>query len=328
MIDRDRLYSCVSQYFGPIEPSTNNWHSATCPYCGKPKLAVNFDQLVAKCWKGCFRGFIVDLIKSYLGISYFETRELIESMEPGLLRLPSSITKCRKSDLILPRGFNPILSGDTILGERARNYLTGRGFDLNYMDRMGVGYCDQVDTDQKKNYFGYIIIPFKQRGLLAYYIGRDFIDNYPRYKNPEAAEYGVGKSDVLFNEEALYLNDKIFLTEGWACAATFGQTGVSMQGSTPSTIQKNIIIKSDIKEVVVVPDAGYYMNGLQTARDFINHKEVKVLNLDHFEAQGKGKDVNEIGLQPILDLEKSTPLLDMGKLFKAIRNYERPIGTR
>lgn len=317
MINRDKLYSCVSQYFGPIEPSTNNWHSATCPYCGKPKLAVNFDQLVAKCWKGCFKGFIVDLIKGYLGISYFETRELIESMEPGLLRLPSSITKCRKSDLILPKGFNPILSGDGVFAARARNYLISRGFDLNYMDRLGVGYCDQVDEDIKMDFFGRIIIPFKRRGLLAYYIGRTFIDDYIRYKNPPTEKTGTGKSDLLFNEEALELCDSVYLVEGWSDACTLGSAGLSYQGNIISTIQKNSILKSPVREIVLIPDGdGFYRQGLDMARDFIPHKKVKVLNMTSFYEQGLGKDVNLIGKERVLQLEKQTDWLTMGTLYR------------
>jgi DNA primase len=215
-------------------------------------------------------------------------------METGIVRLPAGISRVKKSDLLLPTGYKTILTGDNLLAKRARTYLKSRGFDLNYMDRIGVGYCDESHDDFKKNFFGYIIIPFKKRGLLSYFIGRDFIGNFPRYKNPETAEFSVGKADVLFNEEAIYLETKIYLTEGWADAATLGRAGISMQGSTPSTIQKNNIIKSDVEQVVVVPDAKFFMNGLQTARDFISYKKVKVLNMDKFLEYGK-KDVNEVG---------------------------------
>jgi len=45
-------------------------------------------------------------------------------------------------------------------------------------------------------------------------------------------------------------------------------------------------------------------------------KQVKVLNLNKFYARGLGKDVNEIGKDIIMDLEKETPYFDEKILFK------------
>jgi hypothetical protein len=328
-MNKEKAYSYVNQYFGPVNPSTNGWvDGGTCPFCGKKKLAYQPDYLIVKCWAGCFKGFLTDLIKIYQNISYFETRELIDSMEPGLTRLPHSVTKTKAIELILPIGYTPILSGETLLGIRARTYLTKRGFDLNYMDRLGVGYCIDEDKDPRMNFFGRIIIPFKRHGILSYYIGRTFINAYDRYKNPPTQQFGIGKADVLFNEEALLLEDSVFMTEGWSDSCTLGSNAISIQGSTPSTIQKNIIIKSSIKEIVIVPDAEFYIQGLQTARDFINYKKVKVLNLDPFKKQGLGKDANEIGKEKILELSNDTPYLTMGTLYKEIREYEKSFGSR
>lgn len=319
MIDREKVYTYFNRYHGPLSPSTHGWFDCICPICGKRKFAVNFDYLLAKCWTGCFKGFAIDVISIFHGINYFEARELVDSMEPGLTRLPNSLVKIKASDLILPDGYVPILSGDTILGERARNYLKGRGFDLNYLDRIGLGYCIEQNKVAADNYFGYIIIPFKRDGLLSYFIGRTFIDSYPRYKNPNRSTCGIGKSDVIFNEEALLLNDTVYQTEGWACAATIGPAGFSIQGTTPSTIQKNIVIKSGVKEVIIIPDAGFYKKGLEAAVDYINYKKVKVLNLDLFQQEGRGKDVNEIGKESVLGLAAETPYATLGFLYKEMK---------
>jgi hypothetical protein len=318
MIDREKVYTYFNKFHGPVTPSTNGWYSTRCPICGKEKFAVHFDYLIGKCWRGCFKGFLLDVISLYHGINYFETREIIDSMEPGLMRLPASLAKGKSSDMILPSGYMPILSGNEVIGNRARTYLEGRGFDLNYLDRIGVGYGSEK-APEEEDYFGYIIIPFKKRGLLVYFIGRDFIGNFPRYKNPPKEKYGIGKMEVFFNEEALFLQDKIYLTEGWACAATMGNNGVSQQGSTPSTIQKNTIIKSDVKEVIIVPDAGFYHCGLEAARDLIGYKKVKVLCLDAFQQAGLGKDINDIGKGLIQDKELETPYLTMGLLYKQLK---------
>jgi hypothetical protein len=319
MLDHEKAYTYMNRFHGPLTPSTHGWFDGVCPFCGKRKLAYHPDYMIVKCWVGCIKSFVTDLIHQFHGINYFEAGELIESMEPGLTRLPNSTSRIKASTLILPEGYTPILSGDTVLGERARNYLKGRMFDLNYLDRIGLGYCTEENKIAAENYFGYLIIPFKRDGLLSYFIARTFIDSFPRYKNPNRSTFGVGKSDVIFNEESLLLNDIVYQTEGWACAATLGSAGFSIQGSTPSTIQKNIVIKSGVKEVIIIPDAGFYKRGLETAVDYINYKKVKVLNLDRFQQEGKGKDVNEIGKEPVLDLVAETPYVTLGFLFKEMK---------
>lgn len=319
MVDREKIYAYFVKYHGPVQPSTNGWYTCECPFCGKYKFAINIEQLVGKCWRGCFNGFLVDVIQRYHGITHSETVDFIESLEMSIVsRLSPTVRRFKDCEMILPQGYKPILYGDTVMGIRARNYLKDRGFDLNYLDRIGVGYCDESASDSKENYFGYIIIPFKRKGLLIYFIGRDFIGNPERYKNPSKEKIGIGKAEVFFNEEALLLQSRVYLTEGWACAATIGEQGISMQGSVLGVKQRNIIMKSNIKELIIIPDAGYYMNGLDMAADLLPYKTIKVLNLNDFQKMNLGKDVNEIGRERILALETTLDWLNDGTLFKAL----------
>jgi hypothetical protein len=107
-----------------------------------------------------------------------------------------------------------------------------------------------------------------------------------------------------------------------------GSQGLSIQGSIPSTIQKNIILRSSVVEVIIIPDAGYYLNGLQTAQEFlinrdgfVNVKKIKVLNLNPFKEEGKGKDVNEIGIKSIFELYNNTQYMDIGYLYREKRKH-------
>jgi hypothetical protein len=258
----------------------------------------------------------------YHGIGYFEAHELIDSMDSGILRIPTTIARIKRiSKIKLPHGYHPILEGTTSLAYRAREYLQGRNFDLNYLDRIGVGYCNEEHKDPRLNYFGYIIVPFKRNGVLTYFLGRDYIDNFVRYKNPFKEDCGIGKSEVLFNEEALFIKKKIYLTEGWTCAATIGSAGVSHQGEKPGIIQRNTIIKSPVEEVIIVPDADFYVNGLITARNLMQYKKIKVVNLDWFQEKGIGKDVNELGKETLLMQEEKTPWMDSKFLYHQMKVY-------
>lgn len=320
---REKIYTYFERNHEEVKQSTNGWYTCECPYCGKKdKFAFNSDYKLVKCWRGCIRTMYVPyFIKDYYGVSYLEAIDIIENQNDRIIKIPSRITRATKKDIKLPPGFVPILSSSgNSLGERARRYLKNRGFDLNYLDVLGFGYCNEEAKTNDENFFGYIIIPFYKEGSLKYFIGRDFIGNYKRYKNPPKEKFGVGKSEVIFNEGALKYQDKIYITEGWSDAVSIGDQGVSTQGLSFSPHQISMFIKSDVKEIVIVPDVGAYEAGLLNAKNLIPYKKVKVLNLDEFEALGK--DVNSIGWDLIKDKEDDFEFLTMSKWFKEMRQWK------
>lgn len=322
MINKDKVYSLFNKRYGGLALSTNGWYDCRCPKCGKRKLAINFKYMVVKCWRGCYDStYVPEFIKNDFGINYFEAVEMIESQDTSTITIPKRIIKTRSDEIKLPNGYRTILSPNPgLVGQRAIKYLEKRGFDLNYLDMIGVGYCDKEDKDIRDNYFGYIIIPFKRNGVLVYFIGRNFMGDGLRYKNPARERYGVGKAEVLFNSDALSIYDKVYLTEGWACAASIGPKGISMQGSSLSSRQVAEINKSQVKEVVIIPDASFYKEGLKNAAKLLDFKKVKVMNLDWFEKSNMGKDVNEIGWDLVKSKQYEFEYLTKLKWYKAMRN--------
>lgn len=320
MIDEGQAFAYFDSVHGPLRPSTNGWYDGVCPYCADLKLAVTFEYNLVKCWK-CFpqKIFIIDFMQDIEGVRRFEAYEILESYESKPLDYTyTGHGQVEVSDVILPTGYQSILRGEGVLGDRARNYLTGRGFDLEHLDNIGVGYCNDHAEKKNEDYFGYIIIPFHKNGKLVYYIGRDFTDNFPRYKNPPKEMFGVGKSEFLFNETALHLHDKVYLTEGWADAATMGSNGVSYQGLDLGIFQSSAIIKSPVKEVVVVPDVGAYKHGLIQAKKLFDHIPVKVLDLSaHVK---RGKDINEMGARIVTGVEERTERLTWASMYNQLRN--------
>lgn len=303
MIDPDKIYSYIDDNHGPITKSTNGWYEAECPFCRSRKLYVHPDRNSIKCWKGCVRSSVTYFVKMYLACDYSEAKEILEGSMPRFRIQEHIAISPVKEDIALPDGFKPILGPKTPLGDRARNYLRARAFDMNYLDMIGIGYCDGED------YFGYIIIPFKKDGDIVYYIGRDFMDRGPkfRYKNPAQSQFGIGKSEVLFNEEALYLYDKVYLMEGWADAASIGNNGISIQGKSMSLQQWNIIKSSPVKEVVVISDLGAEKDALNILETLYKTKKTKLIKLTQF--KDFGKDVNAIGAHKVLGLEDKTPYI-------------------
>lgn len=303
-LDPDKLYSYFNDNHGPLTRSSKGWYEGMCPYCHSRKLVVHLDYAYVKCWKNCFpAGFAPIFVKNYLSCSYFDAYTILEEATPGLRIRDYMDTSPVRRDIVLPEGYKRILDGKSPFARGARNYLIGRGFDLNYLDMIGVGYSDDDD------YFGYIIIPFKKDGSIVYFIGRDFMNrgNKYRYKNPPQEEFGVGKSEVLFNEEALYMYDKIYLMEGWADAASIGNNALSIQGKSLSPFQWDIIKSSPVKEVVVISDLGAEMEALEMLEQLYKSKKTKLIKLTQF--KDLGKDVNAIGADKVLAIESQTPYI-------------------
>lgn len=327
-----RAYTYFSSKF-KLKKTTSGWWDFRCPFCGQlsdsMKMAVHFHYGVVKCWVCGYKESMVDFISDYEGCQISEAKRILRETEPSSVNLDrlNDLKAAKVSDVTLPYGYYSILEGENILGERARRYLSKRGFSLKELDRLGIGYVfhDKEDLPKEEDFFGYIIIPFKQQGKLVYYIGRDFIGNFLRYKNPQSGLFGVGKGDLLFNQDALEIFDECYFTEGWADALTIGRQGISTQGWSFSSIQKEIILRSSCERLIFVPDAGsdntgetFYEKAVKLGMEFLDYKEVQVLDLNRLSG---GKDVNELGKEAVLSLRKDTPMLGVENATEILITY-------
>ena len=331
VLNPKQAYTYFQRHF-QIKRSTNNWHKFDCPHCdkgrGKGKAAVKFEWDRIKCWECGMSQWIVDFIAWAEDISFIQVIELIYSYEATDVEFEFydlGVGSTSTNKVELPPGYKGLTS-DGAMGKRARKYLEGRGFDIDELDFKGFGYCAEHGDNPKESYFGYIIVPFKSKGELIYYQGRDFIGNDYRFKNPPTAKFGIGKGDCIYNEDALYTEDINFNVEGWADAETIGDMATSTQGWHLSPRQRMLMLHSNATKQVFVPDVGiatdgvsFYKKALQLALDFVDIKDTYVLDLTELDI--KGKDVNEIGQIPVLELfekNESHPLTYSDIILKLI----------
>jgi DNA primase len=323
-----KYFTYFNQSFELKRQTRKGWYPMDCPFCdfgrNKLKFAVHFIYDSGKCWECEYRGSLIQVVMDFLGIEYRQAKNLLNDQEESMMDI--QIVEYRKTvqkqSILLPKGYLGILEGEGILSERARNYLTGRRYNLDKLDSMGFGYCIEHDENYVDDYFGYIILPFKSQGLLKYYIGRDFMGNQdPKYKNPAEDKFGIGKSDLLFNEDAMSLYDEVFLLEGVFDSLDVGPAAMASMGWSLSDTQKLKILKSDAKRLVVIPDKGYYSQAVKTASDFLDHKEVVVINMDNVlpEEPDKG-DVNEIGVALVMEEYEKTPILTQSLAMEVLLN--------
>lgn len=307
------------------KPSPKGWFAFDCAFCGGvKKCAVNFDIGYVKCWVCGAACNVCEFVEQIEDIDYLGARAMLHSYKASSIdvELISDIVVQRtvEIDLILPEGWQSILDGVGMLGDRARKHLEQRGFDLEVLDFKGFGYCNKhyvgksgedEQAIRNKDFFGYIIVPFKKDNILSYYIGRDYIGNFLRYKNPPSDWVGIGKSEVIYNEEALSLYKTIYTMEGWSDAEASGKRGTATLGWNWSKVQMDKYMKSVANKIVMFPDAGkdkatgqtYYQKATQTAMSMLDSdKTIYVVDLndkyfDQFRTKDgeRAKDICEIG---------------------------------
>lgn len=280
-----------------INKSKNGWFRFSNPFDKHKDLsmAVNFEYAVVHCFRTGYKEFIMNFISDYENIEFYEAKKLLNSYEEEHFNFEDlNLSTSTKKILNIPEGFNSLYS-ETSFGQRARNYLIKRGFDIALLDNLGFGYMNV------EPYFGYIFIPFRIKGKLNYYIFRDFIGNSIKYLNPPTEEILIGKSELFFNEDALKLYKEVNLVEGWSDAMTLGKNTIASLGWSLSTTQKSKIIKSSIKILNIIPDRGFYEKSLLLAAELSDYIEtVNVFDFDKhielYDENGKHlKDVNDCG---------------------------------
>jgi DNA primase len=323
IFDIRKAYSYFKQRWA-LKKSTNGFYDMKCPFdchdCGtKRKFHVNFQWDRVGCWKCPYTARIVDFVMDVEGVPYGEAKlvlhnqEIIGNVEAEVLE---SVKVLKQSSVDMPHGFNALLDGEGVLGVRARNYMAGRGFDLEALDKKGFGYCNSHTEEKEDDYFGYIIIPFKYRGSLQYYIGRDYLETqFLRYKNPPTTAFGIGKADLVYNMDALDLCDEVFISEGAMDAETMGDAGIATLGWSISPGQHQMIMRSKVKRLVFCPDKrnateDFYKMAVKAALKFIDQKECYIINTDGIlPDQPQKKDINALGRDLFLDARERTKKL-------------------
>lgn len=303
-----------SRYVLGKKAGVNGWYPFRCSFCGKDMgAAFNLKFGYVKCWKCGASCNVCQFVEETENCSYYEAKQILNSAQPSSLDLgilgEVAVDKV-VSEVTLPDGWQSILDGVGNLGDRARRYLEKRGYDLEVLDFKGFGYCNKHHLEKDKDFFGYIIVPFRKDGILSYYLGRDFMGNFLRYKNPPADWVGIGKADVIYNEEALHLYKTVFVVEGWSDAEMLGKKGTATLGWNMSRNQLSKYHRCKADKIVFIPDAGsdpngvtFYQKAVHTAMSFLE-TEKKLFIVDLNGIKKGAKDVCELGVDVVAERYK------------------------
>lgn len=315
---KSKLYPYFKHRLG-LKKSTKGFLRGNCPYCGgKFTFGVNIDKLKVNCFKDC------GIPRSLLGLvmylenfeTYHELRAFLDIQEEYAAY--DSVFKDTKPlkeypPITLPEGYTPILSGSGLLANAARKYLRNRGFNLKRLSKSGVGYS------LVGQYMGYLIFPFYSRGVLEFFQGRRFASSGPKMQNPKEEDYGIGKTFLIYNRDALFMYTRVYIVESITNALTLGDNAIALLGKTISNYQLSCIIQSPVQEIVIILDPDATMEAVTLALQLIYHKKVKLVYWPG------NQDVNDLGKVKTLDLVKSTPYqkyIDFIKLKNQLRHAE------
>lgn len=297
----DALKKKVTEYFVTkynCAPYANKgWYKGYCPSCGEYKFGFHIADNRVNCFK-C--GPMGNLLKAVMELEGFDTLPQVyhflktfEGME--YYEGPRAIEKDIKT-IALPESFRLLTIGKTNIGQLARAYMEKRGFKPFNLSMMGVGYCTSGD------YAGMIILPFYRKAKLVYFIGRRFLAlGINKFNNPDAELFGIGKTELIFNEDALQVYDTIYIVESVINALTLGPSAISIQGKKISQIQLSKILRSPCKRVVICLDPDAYQEAIQLGFKLVEHKKVKVIKFP------EKKDVNDLGRKWVREQRRNTP---------------------
>lgn len=271
----------------------HGWMKSRCPYCGKDlKFGINLSLNRCNCFRCGEHPSTIDLVMYLEHLdTYTEVIKVLEQEEFSGYTFKEEVLELKeKKPLYLPEGFKLLNQGTSLLAKSARSYVKCRGFDPEELSKMGWGY------GTKDKYFGYLIIPFHEKGELVYFNARLFIGNGPRYNNPDTTDSGLGKSFIIYNKDALEMYKAVFLCEGAINAQTMGEKGIASGGKAISRYQINEIIKSPVERIIILFDPDAKGDAIDLALKLVTYKKVKVVFLP------EGKDCNDLGRKEVLKL--------------------------
>jgi DNA primase len=199
-----------------------------CPFCNhhKPKMSINVEKNVYKCWICDSRGKDVWRIVRKFGDttdkrkwkSFSGDVDLNDSLYDSIFGIDVE----EKQTIDLPEEFISLANKkQSISSKRPMRYLADRGVTKKDLIRWKIGYCSRGEYKNR------IIIPsFDKDGDVNYFVSRSYSGDWMKYKNPDASK------DVVFNELNIDWKDKIFLVEGVFDAIKAGTDTVPLLGST------------------------------------------------------------------------------------------------
>jgi len=216
----ERKVRIIEDFLGGYQRSKDEF-LFFCPKCKhhNPKLSLNFDKDVFKCWVCDYNGRSIGRLVHFYGKS--ENREQWKT-EMGIVDMSETDkTEKLKTIVNLPEEFVSLTKKKhTLLSLPARTYLKSRGITSEDILWWKIGFCPDGEFKNR------IIIPsFDLRGNVNFFIARNYSGDWHKYYNPPV------EKDFIFNELYLDWDKDITIVEG-VFDAIVAHNAIPLLGST------------------------------------------------------------------------------------------------
>lgn len=254
--------------------------SFDCPVCaqekgiekgdGKGNLEINYFQHVYKCWAcGETHGTHGPLGKLFEQHATKKQKKVYDLIKPEDLKVKDK----KKVWLKLPDGYTKFEDSNPrfIPHKEAYNYLKSRGITDEMITKFNIGYTVQGPFSYR------VIIPsYNSEGKLNYFVGRSWVPNKIKYKNPE-----VPKDEIIFNENLIDWDKNIFLVEG-AFDSFFLENSIVMLGKKLSKLLFESLYNKANATITICVDGDAWSDGLKIYHELNGgrlYNKIKIIKL-------------------------------------------------
>lgn len=304
MSKREKI-NILKEIFGAHQKS-NNEYLFSCPKCNhhKPKMSINVDKNMFKCWVCDYSGSnIYRLIRAYGNYNQKKMwRKLdgivdIHNFETIVNSLFESTKKEQEQTLSLPDEFVSLANKSLPFSSLpARKYLKNRGISQEDIVYWKIGYCASGEFGNR------VVVPsFNQDGRINYYISRSYVDDWHKYMNPP-----VKKTNIIFNHLYLDFQQDLIITEGVFDAIIAGKNSVPILGSTLKEDSKLFqeIVKNDTP-IYLALDTDAEKKAIKLISDLLKY-DVELYKIDIKPYD----DVNQMGYDEFIKRKKKASFLN------------------
>ena len=312
---QNKFYHYWKQRWGLFDYS-RGWIKGDCPDCGKLKFGINLYTNSANCFSCGIKPRPIKYAMELEHVKTFnEIRQIVFSYDGigfnNFDKLATESTRQIERNVILPKDYKLISLGDSFIAKTARSYMRKRGFKISKLELAGVGYCETGE------YKAHIIIPYYIWGELIYFNARKFMGGGAKFNNPKEEDIGIGKNQVIYNQDALFTYNTVWLLESATNCLTIGDRSIGLGGKTLSETQMSTILRSPVKKLIIGLDRDALLWAIKLALKLVKQKSVKLIIFPD------KRDVNDLGKPDTLKLAKGFDYLSYTQLLNLKHLYEK-----
>ena len=249
----------------------------------KPKLQINMSSQKWHCWVSDQGGHsLYSLFKKInAGSRYFSELK-------DIVFIPTTKDEVESKVIVsLPREYQPLWkSSKSLFYRHALNFLKKRGITKIDLQKYKLGFCDDGIYGNR------IIIPsYDENGILNYFVGRSFMGDNMKYKNPNVSR------DIIPFDWFIAWSYPIVLCEGVFDAISIRTNAIPMLSKKPSKSLLRKIFEKQVKTIYIALDNDAKKDAYNLSEFFKDFGiDSKVVNLP------KNEDPNDLGFERMTNL--------------------------